>query len=528
VIYTIADSHLIIQFLEVLANISGSNWFRVLVVGIMLISLAWVLMVVAFFPGRWEQFKLWTFSMLLIFTMLLTATMSVNVYENVIWKHQNVTRNASLPVDTVNNVPLAVGIFGTLSSVAGSALSAALENFIISTKPSNVEKTFHPRLSEDTYLGKLKVLAELSQMRILRPHISNSITSFLQNCYFPVLEQNSRLLDRMEKTSDFLLFHELKTLAIRNGAVVDSRYSIFNPQGIPTDYQCNNTAGHDELDLLFREEVESAKYILTVNALASVGYDFSSIPGRLERLDQAQIDLFIEEQLLHAYYYYTNAFSARPARDSNLWQRIDLPDERANLVIRNQMLFNQIKDVAFQSLSPANTPVQKSVFSSESTLSWALTIKSFVYVVFLGIAPIIFLLMLSPIGVAVLRNFIFILLWMECWNPVMVVLNEIFSEQARAKIEALNQSVFQRLGPNSGEPLNFHITLSKQDEIFDLALQTLEIGNLVAVIAPFGLLFFVFGAGKVAGLIGGSSAKTSVAADNPQNRPAPFSRSSRY
>ena len=63
----------------------------------------------------------------------------------------------------------------------------------------------------------------------------------------------------------------------------------------------------------------------------------------------------------------------------------------------------------------------------------------------------------------------------------MVVLNEIFSEQARSKIEALNQSVYQRLGTTSGEPLNFHITLSKQDEIFNIAMQTLEIGNLVAV-----------------------------------------------
>lgn len=332
----------------------------------------------------------------------------------------------------------------------------------------------------------------------------------------------------MEKSSDFLLFKELKTLAIVNGAVVDSQFSIFNPQGIPTDYKCNDTAGHDELDILVAEEVDSAKYILTVKALASVGYDFTPIPGRLDRLNTAQIDLFIEEQLLHGYYYYTNAFSTRTPRDNNLWRGIDMPKDRADQVIRNQMLFNQIKDIALQSLSSATTATQKSAYSSESTLSWALSIKSFIYVVFLGIAPIIFLLMLSPIGVAVLRNFIFILLWMECWNPVMVVLNEIFSEQARSKIEALNQAVYQRLGTTSGEPLNFHITLSKQDEIFNIAMQTLEIGNLVAVTAPFGMLFFVFGAGKIAGLIGSGTARTDAAGEQPKAAPATASRSSRY
>ena len=88
----------------------------------------------------------------------------------------------------------------------------------------------------------------------------------------------------------------------------------------------------------------------------------------------------------------------------------------------------------------------------------------------------------------------------------MVVLNEIFPEQARSKIEALNQSVYQRLGTTSGELLIF-ILLSKQDEIFNIAMQTSEIGNLVAVTAPFGMLFFVFGAGKIAGLIGSGTAE---------------------
>ena len=132
-----------------------------------------------------------------------------------------------------------------------------------------------------------------------------------------------------------------------NGAVVDSQFSIFNPQGIPTDYKCNDTAGHDELDILVAEEVDSVKYILTVKALASVSYDFTSIPGRLDEPASAN-DLFIEEQLLHGYYYYTNAFSTRTPIDNNLWRGIDLPKDRADQVIRNQMLFNQIKDIALQ------------------------------------------------------------------------------------------------------------------------------------------------------------------------------------
>ncbi len=90
----------------------------------------------------------------------------------------------------------------------------------------------------------------------------------------------------------------------------------------------------------------------------------------------------------------------------------------------------------------------------------------------------------------------------------MVVLNEIFSVQAKAKITALTYEVNQKFNATStGDIRTFHITLSEQDDIFHIVEQTLQIGNLVAVIAPFGLLFFVFGAGKMAGLIGSATPK---------------------
>ena len=74
----------------------------------------------------------------------------------------------------------------------------------------------------------------------------------------------------------------------------------------------------------------------------------------------------------------------------------------------------------------------------------------------------------------------------------------------------------------------FRHVWQKQDEIFNIAMQTLEIGNLVAVTAPFGLLFFVFGAGKIAGLIGSGTARTVATGEQPKAAPATASLSSRY
>ena len=90
-----------------------------------------------------------------------------------------------------------------------------------------------------------------------------------------------RLIERRNQAT-FCFSKELKTLTIVNQFLK-----------IPTDYKCNDKAGHDELVV---EEVDSAKYILNVKALVSVGYDFTPIV-----FNTAQIDLFIEEQLLHGY-----------------------------------------------------------------------------------------------------------------------------------------------------------------------------------------------------------------------------------
>ena len=53
-------------------------------------------------------------------------------------------------------------------------------------------------------------------------------------------------------------------------------------------------------------------------------------------------------------------------------------------------------------------------------------------------------------------------------------------------------------------------------------------GNLAAVIAPFGLLFFVFGAGKIAELISNNVVRNPNIIVEATDRATPFSRSTRY
>ena len=89
------------------------------------------------------------------------------------------------------------------------------------------------------------------------------------------------------------------------------------------------------------------------------------------------------------------------------------------------------------------------------------------------------------------------MIWIESWAPLMVILNAILSEQARSEINARANIVSERLGEGYR-----HINLSTQAEIKLIAIETVQFGNLIAIILPFAFLLMMFGASKVAGILG--------------------------
>ena len=82
---------------------------------------------------------------------------------------------------------------------------------------------------------------------------------------------------------------------------------------------------------------------------------------------------------------------------------------------------------------------------------------------------------------------------------------------------------------SAGELLaNYFIARAEQYQ----PVVSLRAGTSVEVVflvtAPFGLLFFVFGARKIAGLIGSGTARTVATGEQPKAAPATAPRSSRY
>ena len=125
-IFTIGGSDLIVEFLQVTALVASSNWFSILLIGVILVSSAWVLLVLAFFPTRWAQFGLWFFTMLLFLSMMISTTMNIRVFDHLQWSKLWRDPSVITPENVVEDVPLAIGVFATLTSIVGNAVTVAM------------------------------------------------------------------------------------------------------------------------------------------------------------------------------------------------------------------------------------------------------------------------------------------------------------------------------------------------------------------------------------------------------------------
>ena len=138
----------------------------------------------------------------------------------------------------------------------------------------------------------------------------------------------------------------------------------------------------------------------------------------------------------------------------------------------------------------------QAALNSQQNLFWALNIKAIVQCVYFGLSPLVLLLLLTPVGSVILRNFVLGMFWIESWAPLMVILNSILSQKARSDIEAKSAYLSDTLGAEIN-----HITISTQEQIRQIALETVQFGNVIAIILPFIFLGLLLGIGRLAGSV---------------------------
>ena len=327
-IFTIGGSEFIIEFLGVISVFAASGWFKTMTIGMLLFSGMWVLLVLAFFPSRWEQFRLWFFTMLLFLSMLLTATMSVRVVDHLHWADPEQSLQNLPASQVVDGVPLGVGLFATLTNVMGNAMTTAMEVFNDSEKPD----TF-PRLTQDGYLFKLMLIAELTEAKISSPDARRSLTSFLETCHLPQIRSGELTLKELESQTDIWGY----LLNTAGGNTIGS-FNLYNDdadsdadkrQSFPCTIGGEASAG---LETMISAETAFAQSALATAAFGFIGKNFDYE----NPLTARQLSAVYDRQLVSAYIYFNKA--GREDFVAADGASVQGAPQRSRLLFRNQML----------------------------------------------------------------------------------------------------------------------------------------------------------------------------------------------
>ena len=418
----------------------------------------------------------------------LTATMDVRVVDHLRWADPEQDLE-NLPANQViENVPLGVGLFATLTNVMGNAVTVAMEVFNATDKPNAF-----PRLTQDGYLFKLMLIAELTEAKISSPDARRSLTSFLETCHLPQIRSGELTLKELESQTDIWGY----LLNTAGGNTIGS-FNLYNDDADKRQsFPCTISGeASDRLAEIIDDETAFAQSALATAAFGFIGKNFDDENSLTAR----QLSAVYDRQLVSAYIYFNKAGREDfVAADGALVQGAL---QRSRLLFRNQMLNNHIKSLALahseidpSAISAVATSTQAAL-NSQQNLFWALNIKAIVQCVYFGLSPLVLLLLLTPVGSVILRNFVLGMFWIESWAPLMVILNSILSQKARSDIEAKSAYLSDTLGAEIN-----HITISTQEQIRQIALETVQFGNVIAIILPFIFLGLLLGIGRVAGSV---------------------------
>lgn len=286
---------------------------------------------------------------------------------------------------TVQNVPWGLAVIGSTTSQIGNFLA---EKFDMALSGVFVNSTYQ----ETGMLFGSKLIEDVSKMRIQDSNLKSFIAQFYKRCIVPDLRlgysrTNGYSIKDLAETDDMLGF--LKDHS--------SKARIIN---YDKDYISCNKAAHNISDAL-NKEIESRKPKLANSFLSyffpvSKGFDSNAV---FESMLNSSYGIFLRN-------------SSKEAKD---------------ILLQNVMI-NAIGDKA-GSYSKAFGKVTTEETTKSAYYSIAGMAQKFVPIyravlecILYGIFPLILILMVTPIGLEVLKNYGFGFIYLQTWQPMYAIL----------------------------------------------------------------------------------------------------------
>jgi conjugal transfer mating pair stabilization protein TraG len=402
-IYTFGGGQYLYQVFNGIASLTSGDNYLNLVSMSGLLGLAWVLIQVAF-NLNFKSAVNWFVSFILIYNVLFLPKASVLINDQL----------DRTPYSAVDNVPLALAVFASLSSTIGKDLTEGFE--MAFTTPDDLK--YH----KNGMLFGSKLMQMSASIQITDSNFASSINSFMKQCVFYDILLGRYTLEEMKTADDLWKF-----LTVENQAAQARSFSLRTA----TDSKILTCIdGAVELNKVWSEQISKSGDIFSQ-------LFFSNVPK-----DQAKKLLL---QYLPVSY------------DSLLGISKGATD-----IIRQSMLINAV-DTAATDFSNTGTSANiyttvrsniqtKAAFnaSHRQAEEWVPVLKIVLEVLFYGAFPLVFLMCLLPIGGQVLKGYFATFIWLQAWAPLYALMNLVmhtyYANKTVAKAAGYGMSVVSRSG----------------------------------------------------------------------------------
>ncbi len=381
-IYTFGSGSYVVEALHAVKMFMGSSSYSTLARIAGLIALLWVLLAALRNKNGGSIQADWSW---LLFYMFFWVGLIVPKVDVAIIDEIDPPTGAS-PI--VTNVPIGIGGLAYIVTGIGHGLVDKYETYI--TIPGD------QKYSENGMLFGANVVRSFGEMEFPDAGYSSDINMFIQHCMFPRIVDGALPLDALATSTD--LWQEMKVVAQKNrwvefsGGTVRTCFDAMNDLDTRMNSQVNTAAGVAGQKIWPTKNLSNAQSAFLASAGGTTAADFLGVA-------KTGADLTRQAMMIRAV---SGALEGASIDSDNQAMAQAVFQAKAEVQQRNMY-------IAMGNMASRTLPVMKAVMEA---ISYAL-------------APLIFLFILMPGGVAAFGQYAIFMVWLQMWPILYAIINSI-------------------------------------------------------------------------------------------------------
>ena len=387
-LYVYGQGDLFAEYFNAVVGALGTSTYATLIK--LTVALAGVTALVSSITRRdFMQCLRWFGLYYIVFYIFFLPKVSIEIIDRV---------NSNRPY-TVDHVPLGLGVLASYTSVIGDVFTHLIESNFSLPDDLNYSRTGMVMAS--------RMVIEASQFQVLDSSFNEALQDFLHQCVFYDLLLHKYTVDDVMTTSHLWPFFKEHSSPAR---AFPYRQQIVTCQ-----------VGAVQLENDWNRVIEQT----------STRYARQLFPHTTEMEAKRQLFKYLPSSVG----YLTQLSDSA----SSILQQTMMANAFAEGVIRFGATLSA--PAALQSIAFSKAQVQKRLTNQtlgEMASYWLPLMKNAFEAIMYGSFLIVFLLMLFPFGMMILRNYLFTLLWLQMWAPLFAIIHLMISFYARSGSQAIS------------------------------------------------------------------------------------------